>query len=83
MEKLMHIEIGSYDAKTNLSDFLKRVEAGESFTITNRGRPVADLVPSHHKATHSVTSTIAGMLARKKVVMADDTLNDLKNAGRK
>jgi prevent-host-death family protein len=39
-------EIGSYDAKTKLPEILRRVEAGEAFTITNRGRPIADLVPS-------------------------------------
>jgi len=33
-------EIGSYDAKTKLPEILRRVETGESFTITNRGRPM-------------------------------------------
>ena len=39
-------EIGSYDAKTKLPEILRRVQAGETFTITNRGEAVADLVPS-------------------------------------
>ena len=42
----MNEEIGSYDAKTKLPEILRRVEAGECFTITNRGKPVADLIPS-------------------------------------
>lgn len=42
----MPTEIGSYEAKTKLPEILRRVEKGESFTITNRGRPIADLVPS-------------------------------------
>jgi antitoxin (DNA-binding transcriptional repressor) of toxin-antitoxin stability system len=32
-------KIGSYEARTKLSEILRRVEAGEAFTITNRGLP--------------------------------------------
>ena len=42
----MKIEIGSYEAKTKLPELLREVKAGKSFTITNRGKAVADLVPS-------------------------------------
>ena len=38
--------IGSYETKTHLADLLRRVRAGEGFTITQRGEPVADLVPA-------------------------------------
>jgi prevent-host-death family protein len=37
--------IGAFEAKTHLSALLERVEKGERFTITRRGRPVAELVP--------------------------------------
>jgi len=42
----MKTEIGSYEAKTNLPKLLRQVRAGKSFTITNRGEAVADLVSS-------------------------------------
>lgn len=42
----MRIEIGSYEAKTKLPELLRQVKAGKSFTITNRGEAIADLVPS-------------------------------------
>ena len=42
----MNTEIGSYEAKTRLPELLRQVKAGKSFTITNRGEAVADLVPS-------------------------------------
>ena len=42
----MKIEIGSYEAKTKLPELLRQVRAGKSFTITNRGEAVADLIPS-------------------------------------
>lgn len=42
----MKIEIGSYEAKTKLPELLRQVKAGKSFTITNHGTAIADLVPS-------------------------------------
>ena len=39
------IDIGIFDAKTRLSELLRRTQAGESFRITQRGLPVAELVP--------------------------------------
>ena len=37
--------VGAYEAKTNLSKLLERVEAGEEITITKHGAPIAKLVP--------------------------------------
>lgn len=42
----MKTEIGAYEAKTRLPELLRAVKAGKRFTITNRGRAIADLVPS-------------------------------------
>ena len=42
----MKIEIDSFEAKTKLLELLRQVKTGKSFTITNRGEAVADLVPS-------------------------------------
>lgn len=55
----MKIEIGSYEAKTKLPELLRQVKAGKSFTITNRGEAIADLVPS------------AGVRAKDKVSAVD------------
>lgn len=38
-------EVGSFEAKTHLSELLAVVEAGETVTITRRGKAVAQLVP--------------------------------------
>jgi prevent-host-death family protein len=38
--------VGSFEAKTKLAELLDKVEAGETVTITRRGRPVAKLVPA-------------------------------------
>ena len=42
----MKIDIGSYDAKRKLPELLRQVKTGQSFTITDRGETIADLVPS-------------------------------------
>ena len=42
----MKTKIDSYEAKTKLLELLRQVKTGESFTITNRGEAIADLVPS-------------------------------------
>jgi prevent-host-death family protein len=44
--QFMKTEIGSYEAKTKLPELLRQVKTGKSFTITNRGEAIADLVPS-------------------------------------
>lgn len=41
----MDLEIGSYEAKTKLPELLRGVQAGNRYTITLRGEPVADLIP--------------------------------------
>ena len=75
--------IGAYDAKTKLAEILRRVEAGESFTITNRGKPVADVVPSKHTVRLKVQETIDKILSSKKYTVTDDELAEYKAAGRR
>lgn len=40
------VTIGSYEAKTHLSDVLRQVRGGQGFVITQRGEPIADLLPT-------------------------------------
>jgi len=76
-------EIGSYDAKTRLPEILRLVEAGQAFTITNRGKPVADLIPSRSSSTKLAKSAIDNILAAKKHKLSDRSLKQLKESGRK
>lgn len=77
------LEVGSYDAKTKLPELLRRVEAGESFTITNRGKPIADMVPSQAGNGAKVRVAIDNMLAMRKHEVSDETLAELRQVGRK
>ena len=38
--------IGVRELKAHLSEYLKRVQAGEHVTITDRGRPIAIIAPA-------------------------------------
>ena len=50
-------EIGAFDAKTRLSEILRKVEQGERFTITVRGRAVADVVPTQARDQRAFRSS--------------------------
>ena len=76
-------KVGSYDAKTKLPEILRRVEAGESFTITNRGKPIADLIPSRSSNRLKTESAINNILKSRKHSTSDSLLAELKEAGRK
>jgi prevent-host-death family protein len=76
-------EIGSYDAKTKLPEILRRVEAGESFTITNRGKAVAELIPSADKKQQQTRSAVTSLLKMKRVHIDETALKALREAGRK
>ncbi len=76
-------EVGSYEAKTKLPEILRRVESGESFTITNRGKPIADLIPSHSNDKLKAKSAIQNILKAKKNKVSDSVLYSLKEEGRK
>jgi prevent-host-death family protein len=76
-------EIGSYEAKTKLPEILRRVEAGEAFTITNRGKPIADVIPSRASDRLKTEAAIATILKAKKHKISDTVLTELRESGRK
>ena len=55
--------IGSYETKTHLADLLRRVRDGQGFTITQRGEPVADLLPAGSSVRRAGKLAAAGMRA--------------------
>ena len=52
--------IGQRELRNDNAEIMRRVEAGESFTITRNGRPVADLIP--HQADRAVRRRTVGEL---------------------
>lgn len=70
---------GIFEVKTHLSDFISRVENGDTFVITKRGKPVAELRPP---ANPTISRPKRGHLKGQLLYMAPDfdaPLEDLKD----
>jgi prevent-host-death family protein len=75
--------IGAFDAKTRLSEILRKVEQGERFTITVRGRPVADVVPSESNRTRRAAEAVEALLKMEKIKgIPDETVRAWIEEGR-
>jgi prevent-host-death family protein len=55
--------VGTFEAKTHLTRLLERVAKGERIVITNRGKPVAMLVPPEVEVTAGSAEVGREMLA--------------------
>ena len=67
-------EIGTHEAKTRLSELLAKVRQGEEFLITNRGQPVAKLIP----ALKQDKSQIRRAIKEIKEIQSRNRLDGLK-----
>jgi len=80
----VYTEIGAFDAKTKLSAILRRVDQGERFTITVRGRAVADLVPTQARNQRAVDEAVERLLHFPRIEgVSGDTVLDWIREGRK
>jgi antitoxin (DNA-binding transcriptional repressor) of toxin-antitoxin stability system len=79
----MPTEIGSFEAKTKFSELLRKVQQGETFTITLRGRVVAELNPPSRK-TRGVSQDVIDRLMHPKIhgISGDEVLAAIRE-GRK
>jgi prevent-host-death family protein len=59
--------IGAFEAKAQLSRLLRAVEQGEHFTITVRGKPVADLVPHRAASSQGLAAAIEALQAFPRI----------------
>ena len=82
------ITVGSFEAKTKLAELLDKVEAGESVTITRRGREVARLVGVRTEDEQARTRALIDEIKRTRVggdrgAKPGTTIAELIKAGRK
>ena len=63
----MSIEIGSFEAKTKLPELLRGVQEGAHYTITLRGKPVAELVPIGRTNAATYAKAVERMQSFKRV----------------
>ena len=60
--------VGTFEAKTHLTRLLERVAKGERIIITNRGKPVAMLVPPEEGQRPDTVEVGKSMLAYRDKV---------------
>lgn len=78
------MDIGTFEAKTNLSALLDRVEQGEEITITRRGKPVAKLVPAIAQPDRSEARAAAERIRERArgIKLGDVAIKELIEEGR-
>ena len=59
-------KVGAYEAKTRLSELLKRAASGERIVVTKHGVPVAELIPAGKTNNVSPKETIAAIKSFRK-----------------
>jgi len=82
------VRVGSFEAKTKLSELLDKVEAGETVTITRHGKPVAQLIPAQPdhdpEAMRALVEEIKRTrIGRGKPAGPGTTIPELIKAGRR
>ena len=76
--------IGTFEAKTHLTQLLDRVAAGEEITITRHGTPIARLVPVNQTSQRQVRESITKLKEfSKSQTLAGLKIKDLINEGRR
>jgi len=84
----MSIVVGAFEAKTKLAELLDKVEAGETVTITRRGREVARLVAVKSADEQARLQALVEEIKRTRVgkdrgARPGSTIPELIKAGRR
>jgi prevent-host-death family protein len=78
------LKIGVVEARTQLPDLLRRVALkGDRITITNRGEPVADLVPSSKTDTAMASAAIQAIKAMRGGKITQSSVAEMRKRGRR
>lgn len=76
--------IGTFEAKTHLSEILDTVSKGETIAITKRGKVVAHLTPPFAATKAQEDALVLGFREFQKTVKTGrESIRELIDAGRK
>jgi len=75
-------EVGIFDAKTRFSELIEQVnQTGRPITITNRGKPVAEITPTRKTLAYQMTREEAfAQVARLWKTVEPMTKKEIKQA---
>ncbi len=82
-------QIGAFEARTHFSELLRRVDNGEEFLVTVRGRPVASLTAAEPSQMGRSVAVVLddrralrqGIVKRGSVLGAGESWKDLARDG--
>ena len=62
------MEVGTYEAKTNLPKLLALVAKGERVVITRHGKPIADIVPHAGSSLEGHAAAVQGLFQQRETL---------------
>ena len=60
-------KIGAFEAKTHFSQIIEKVQHGEDFVITKRGKPVAKIIPFKQEQEMTRMEAIEKLMEMRKL----------------
>ncbi len=76
--------IGSFEAKTHLSNLIDDVQKGNDYIITKRGKPVARLIPyTNHEIEFNIKDIVSQFDSIRKSIKSNVNIKEYINEGRK
>jgi prevent-host-death family protein len=79
----MPTEIGAFEAKTRFSEILRKVDAGERFSVTRRGRTIAQIIPPEPEIKPVPEDVIQRLMNPAISGISGDTVLEWIREGRK
>jgi prevent-host-death family protein len=75
--------VTAFEAKTHLSELLKKVQNGEFFIVTLRGKPVARIVPFSEGIDYDLEIAMENLRKIRKTVKGKIDIREMIEEGRK
>ncbi|MGJ4789602.1 type II toxin-antitoxin system Phd/YefM family antitoxin [Leptospira koniambonensis] len=75
--------VSAFQAKTHLSELLKKVQSGEVFVITHRGKPIAKLVPFSEEIEFDSKEGLNTLKKIRASISSKVNIKEFINEGRK
>ncbi|HNH11218.1 MAG TPA: type II toxin-antitoxin system prevent-host-death family antitoxin, partial [Leptospiraceae bacterium] len=75
--------VTAFEAKTHLSELLKKVMNGDSFIVTLRGKPVAKIISFREESSSEIESAVTRLSEIRKTVKGGLSIKEMIEEGRK
>lgn len=75
--------VTAFEAKTHLSELLKKVMNGDSFIVTLRGKPVAKIISFQEESSSEIESAVTRLSEIRKTVKGGLSIKEMIEEGRK